>query len=332
MSFHENKAREDSGRGGFLLCSRDPATVFQGEFNRLAAFATTAQSAHIQNKLKKRTTTKLSTSKALATPRVRTRARTTGATTTAKKFPSSQHSDLNFAFHTRQLSNAPEDRATWLGWHSGLDAFTVFPRSPVQIQPSLKMKDYIEHEDPEDAGSYLTTTVNDVAEVRSSPPMSHSSEAAKKQASFAFGRKVSNLGEGYGRTGWAFAHPNNQIKDGLAFVGDTAVSLKQSKPDQRMEHSHAKDIGAIEEIPPLSTSTSSLTKQAEFAFNRKVSNLGEGYGRTGWAFAHPNNQIKDGLAFVGDTAVSLKQSKPDQRMEHSHAKDIGGVDAACDSR
>ena len=69
--------------------------------------------------------------------------------------------------------------------------------------------------------------------------------AAAKQAKFAFGKKVSNLGAGYGRTGWAYAHQNNQIKDGIVFVGDTAVSIKKNRPDTRLEHSHAKEMGNI---------------------------------------------------------------------------------------
>ena len=71
--------------------------------------------------------------------------------------------------------------------------------------------------------------------------------ATEKQNQFAFGKKVSNLGRGYGRTGWAYAHQNNQVKDGT-FVGDTAVSVKKDKPDSRMEHSHAKDVGQLDDV------------------------------------------------------------------------------------
>ena len=77
------------------------------------------------------------------------------------------------------------------------------------------------------------------------------SSKTKKKQKFAFGKKVSNLGQGYGRTGWAYAHQNNQIKDGLTFVGDTAVSIKHNKTDTRPEHSHAKDMGNIEALAPV---------------------------------------------------------------------------------
>ena len=364
-AFSNSRSPDNSGRGGFLLCQRDPTTVFQGEFNRLAKSALDAQNAHIEK-------VKIPSAKAKAERRAARIAtyKQEQATSVSSSSPSlsissksskskskSKHRVTNYPkaipsptkhrpFSTRPVSKQPENRAKWLDWHSGLDATTVFPLSPVQIKPSLKMNDYVEHEDPEDAGEYISTRVCET-QIRSSPPMSHPSpssnanlmrvgltsvidqnvEERKKQEQFAFGKKVSNLGQGYGRTGWAYAHQNNQIKDGLTFVGDTAVSIKHNKTDTRTEHSHAKDLGNIEELAPvIDQNVEERKKQEQFAFGKKVSNLGQGYGRTGWAYAHQNNQIKDGLTFVGDTAVSIKHNKTDTRTEHSHAKDIGRLD------
>ena len=47
-AFSNSRSPDNSGRGGFLLCQRDPTTVFQGEFNRLAKSALDAQNAHIE--------------------------------------------------------------------------------------------------------------------------------------------------------------------------------------------------------------------------------------------------------------------------------------------
>ena len=78
--------------------------------------------------------------------------------------------------------------------------------------------------------------------------------------------------QGYGRTGWAYAHQNNQIKDGLTFVGDTAVSIKHNKTDTRTEHSHAKDLGNIEELAPvIDQNVEERKKQEQFAFGKKFS-------------------------------------------------------------
>tara|TARA_B100000795_G_scaffold191995_1_gene146499 strand:- start:113 stop:1258 length:1146 start_codon:yes stop_codon:yes gene_type:complete len=284
-AFSNSRSPDNSGRGGFLLCQRDPTTVFQGEFNRLAKSALDAQNAHIEK-------VKIPSAKAKAERRAARIAtyKQEQATSVSSSSPSlsissksskskskSKHRVTNYPkaipsptkhrpFSTRPVSKQPENRAKWLDWHSGLDATTVFPLSPVQIKPSLKMNDYVEHEDPEDAGEYISTRVCET-QIRSSPPMSHPSpssnanlmrvgltsvidqnvEERKKQEQFAFGKKVSNLGQGYGRTGWAYAHQNNQIKDGLTFVGDTAVSIKHNKTDTRTEHSHAKDIGRLDE-------------------------------------------------------------------------------------
>ena len=362
MSFSRpNHAPDSSGRGGFLLCNRDPTTVFQGEFNRLAAAARIAQNAHTREKLNispekllrftsssgsppSSTSTTSSprspqshtkTTAALITPISSSSSSPPNKVTNYPKAAPRDPAKSKLIFGIRPLSSQAEERASWLHWNRNLDACTVFPLSQVTPKPSLNMKDYVEHEDPEDAGDRpsLSIRATITSDVRASPPISSPEEAAtttarQKQAQFAFGKKVSNLGQGHGRSGWAYAHSNNQVKDGLTHVGDTLVSLKHNTPDHRLEHAHAKDVGSMSALPPVvdqdpeKHTSEELERQAQFAFGKKVSNLGEGYGRSGWAFAHQNNQVKDGFTHIGDTLVSLKHNEPDHRPEHGHANDV----------
>ena len=299
MSFSRpNHAPDSSGRGGFLLCNRDPTTVFQGEFNRLAAAARIAQNAHTREKLNispekllrftsssgspsSSTSTSSSpqshtkTTAALITPVLLSSSSPPNKVTNYPKAAPRDPAKSKLIFGIRPLSSQPEERASWLQWNRNLDACTVFPLSQVTPKPSLNMKDYVEHEDPEDAGDRpsLAMRATVTSDVRASPPISSPEEAAtrssididsdsgaharQKQAQFAFGKKVSNLGQGHGRTGWAFAHQNNQVKDGFTHIGDTLVSLKHNEPDHRPEHGHAKDVDSFEKggSPPSDCST-----------------------------------------------------------------------------
>lgn len=152
----------DAGRGGWLFagCNRDPYTIFHGESNRLSALACQAQLAH-------------STPSTSSTP-ITPSTLPTATTTKQKKNPKP-----NYPFFSRPLRQGqPENRASWIDWHPGLDAFTVFPLSPVKSKPSLNMQDYVEHEDPEDdVGTSYPTVGNSCPtavpeEILASPPIS----------------------------------------------------------------------------------------------------------------------------------------------------------------
>jgi hypothetical protein len=271
MFSRPDHARDEGGRGGWLLAgNRDPHAIYQHEFNRLAALATKAQHAHI--KKKKLNKTKLiagtsssssssspppppsssssSSSPSSTSPFSSEKGSCTSSSTDAPKNPYSNLSNKNkknelkkkyFPFNSRPLSDLPEDRAHWLGWHSGLDAFTVFPLSPAKTRASLNMQDYMEHEDPEDAGDYRSIEGVDVL---LSPPIPTVPQATTTVATTTVATTtVATTTTTTNATVTATLIPTlTTSKLGKERGVHIGVTPKKNNPDNRIQTSHTEEV------------------------------------------------------------------------------------------
>ena len=117
----------------------------------------------------------------------------------------------------------------------------------------------------------------------------------------AFGRRVS---EDSGRSGWAYGHHNNQVKDGVIY-GDTLLSVKTNRV---IDHLHTGGAHIQRRAPTktdirnkeapsrllvvnkgMSGGNPNLKTNNQMAFGHRVS---EDSGRAGWAYGHHNNQSR----------------------------------------